>query len=380
MKVRHPTGEKGIGRLAIAAIGPQVLLVTRALRARGTGSATASFVNWSLFALPGLSLDEIEVPIIQFERDELPDRNDLIDMVDAVRVNLRRLSGRIEKANMMEIEAELDLARFDANDLQSRFAAASLKDDGTGTQFFIQPVDPMLEDALDAGAADRRRGTGNLQRMLMGFTNTMTPDHEPPPVVAEFRDHRSSDLNKSVIGPDEFFTPTDFASADHHFHGRFDEYGQFSGTVGVYGQKPEHHTIVWPGARGRRTECGPFTIDFAYVQGAFRESRMTPENWERVLQKLREIGGLYIYRNGIRILPYGNPDHDFLKIEERRNLSAGYYFFSYRRMFGAINLPSASSKRLIEKAGREGFRENRAYRQFREILENFLIQLAAGLL
>ena len=39
--------------------------------------------------------------------------------------------------------------------------------------------------------------------------------------------------------------------------------------------------------------------------------------------------------------------------------------------------PSDSSDRLIEKAGREGFRENRAYRQFRDILEHFLVQVAA---
>ena len=46
-------------------------------------------------------------------------------------------------------------------------------------------------------------------------------------------------------------------------------------------------------------------------------------------------------------------------------------------MFGAIELPPDSSPRLVEKAGREGFRETRAYRDFRAILENFLVQLAA---
>ena len=89
------------------------------------------------------------------------------------------------------------------------------------------------------------------------------------------------------------------------------------------------------------------------------------------------LGGLYIYRNGIRILPYGNTENDFLRIEERRNLGAGYYFFSHRRIMGAIDLPPTSSDKLIEKAGREGFRDNRAYRQFRAILEHFFVQLAA---
>ena len=45
MQTRVPTGEKGIGRLAIAAIGPQVLLVTRARRPDGLHPTVASFVK-----------------------------------------------------------------------------------------------------------------------------------------------------------------------------------------------------------------------------------------------------------------------------------------------------------------------------------------------
>ena len=147
--------------------------------------------------------------------------------------------------------------------------------------------------------------------------------------------------------------------------------------MAVYGQNPVKHAIAWSGARGQPTSCGPFSINFAYVQGAARESRIPGEQWGRISDKLHKMGGLYVYRNGIRILPYGNVDNDFLKIEERRNLGAAYYFFSARRMFGAIELPLASSNLLSEKAGREGFRDNRAYSQFRDILENFLIQMAA---
>ena len=72
MHIRVPTGEKGIGRLAIAAIGPQVLLVTRARRSDGLHATVASFVNWSLFELPGVSLDEIEVPVREFPKRPTP--------------------------------------------------------------------------------------------------------------------------------------------------------------------------------------------------------------------------------------------------------------------------------------------------------------------
>ena len=94
-------------------------------------------------------------------------------------------------------------------------------------------------------------------------------------------------------------------------------------------------------------------------------------------RKMNRIGGLYIYKDGIRVLPYGNPDYDFVDIELNRTKGAGYYYFSYRRMFGVVQITSESNSALSEKAGREGFRENRAYRQFRDILRSFFVQIAA---
>jgi hypothetical protein len=77
------------------------------------------------------------------------------------------------------------------------------------------------------------------------------------------------------------------------------------------------------------------------------------------------------------VLPYGNSNYDFLDIEQERTKSASYYFFSFRRMFGAIDISYENNRKLVEKAGREGFIEDKAYRQFRNILRCFFHQLAA---
>ena len=42
-----------------------------------------------------------------------------------------------------------------------------------------------------------------------------------------------------------------------------------------------------------------------------------------------------------------------------------------------IDISKELNDTLKEKAGREGFIENKAYRQFRDILKNFFVQLAA---
>ena len=375
MERRIPTGEKGIGRLAIAAIGPQVLLLTRARRGDGLHSTVAAFVNWTLFTLPGISLDEIEIPVREFLEGRLPDARDIQGLLDVVRNNLDQLRDRIDQNSVSQIYGELETFDIDASVLQSRFQTSSLAEGRSGTQFYIQPTDQMLRISLEEG--EGRRRIGDLKRMLIGFTNTMMPHSVPASILTEFHDHHSADFSESIIGAEAFFTPDEFVSADHHIRGQFDEFGQFQGTVSVYGGEPGSHSIAWTEARGRRTDCGPFSIEFAYVQGAQRDSVLAPEQWHGLTSKLDVLGGLYIYRNGIRILPYGNTENDFLRIEERRNLGAAYYFFSYRRMIGAIELPASSADKLVEKAGREGFRENRAYRQFRAILENFFVQLAA---
>ncbi|WP_233072666.1 hypothetical protein [Vibrio alginolyticus] len=46
-------------------------------------------------------------------------------------------------------------------------------------------------------------------------------------------------------------------------------------------------------------------------------------------------------------------------------------------MFGVINISHKDNWDLKEKAGREGFIENKAYRQMQNILKNFFIQIAA---
>jgi signal transduction histidine kinase len=46
-------------------------------------------------------------------------------------------------------------------------------------------------------------------------------------------------------------------------------------------------------------------------------------------------------------------------------------------MFGVIDISRKHNENLKEKAGREGFIENKAYRQLQDILKNFFVQLAA---
>jgi len=373
---RAVLGEKGIGRLAIGAIGPQVLVLTRAQTDDGLGELVAAFVNWSFFELPGITLEEIEVPIETFPGGTLPNGDDIRHLVD------RSFdSFAVAEAHGATVPDRVanDLAAFativDPAQLDALLDGPSLGGDGHGTQFFILPASETMERDIDAGR-NISDAAPPLTKFLLGFTNTMTPGAPPPKIRACFRDWRTDEVAEELIADAEFFTPDEFRAADHHISGRFDEFGQFVGTVSIYGQDSVPHVVAYQGAHGSPTACGPFSLEVAVVQGDPKETRVDRDLWPQLNSKMSQIGGLYIYRDGIRVLPYGNNDYDFIDIERNRTKNASRYYFSYRRMFGVVDLDGVRNSALQEKAGREGFRENRAYGQFREILKNFFLQTA----
>ena len=368
-------GEKGIGRLAIAAIGSQVLVLTRSRVREKSDDLVVAFVHWGAFTLPGVDLNDIHVPVRRLRGGTLPSFKDVQDMLDEVRSNLDDLSGTLPLDLVAPIASDLDQFDVAPDELYVKLPdGPSLVEDGCGTHFIIKPTENTLPDDIDGQPDDVTAPA--LIKMLVGFTNTMTSERSPA-IQARFRDHGPDGIVSERIADSAFFTPTEFRQADHHVTGEFDAFGQFRGRVQVYGGDAVEYLLPWPQAAGRPLRCGPFRINFGYVQGEARATKLAPEEHARLIAKLNSIGGLYIYRDGIRILPYGNSDYDFLNIEQRRTKSAGYYFFSYRRIFGVIDITRDRNPNLVEKAGREGFRENAAYRQLKRLLEHFFVQLAA---
>lgn len=360
-------GEKGIGRLAIAAIGPQALIVTKA----EGHSKVASLIHWGVFELAHADLSQIVVPVEDLEPGCVPD---VEGMGRQILNNLRELITADDSGLYERVERDIELWSQAKPDDIARISGLDLASFKAGTAFVILPTSPDLEADLEPPGA---KEAAPLLRTLIGFANTMTPGHGTPELKTAFRDHLAPDDIRDLIEEQEFFTVNEFLNADHHFQGEFDEFGQFTGTVSIFGGEPISFPIAWVPARGTRTQCGPFKLNLAYIQGRAKQSKLDPNEYFLVTEKLDRYGGLYIYRDGIRVLPYGDSRFDWLDVELRRTKSASDHFFSYRRMFGAVAISRENNSRLREKAGREGFATNEAYRQFRLILQNFLLQVAA---
>ena len=377
---RPMLGEKGIGRLAIATIGPQLLVLTRAKTDDGASDLTAAFLNWSIFEWPGIDLEDIDIPVRSFLSGTLPSAHDVAEMVGEFRACAESVGRDIEQQLLEKVSDELDQFDIDPQDIDSYLQEPSLSANSSGTYFIIKPASPLLADDIDgdptASKVAALKKATPLKKALLGFSNTMTPCSQTV-IHTAFRDHKTDELADDLIGEEEFFTADEYKNTDHRMRGVFDEHGQFRGEISIYGETISDHVIPWGGGRGARTLCGPFSIDFAAFEGESKHSTIPHDEHAILARKTEQLGGLYIYRNGIRVLPYGDTDYDWLDIEFRRTKSAYYYYFSHRKMFGAVEIDADRNRNLLEKAGREGFQENKAYRQFRSILQNFFLQTAA---
>lgn len=372
---RPVTGEKGIGRLAIAIIGPQVLILSRARRPDGMKDLVASFINWTLFECPGINLDQVIIPTQTFPGGTIPDTESIQLMVGQVKDNLHELRDSIDPYTYKLIESELNNFKVDPQTIISQ-GGPSLLDDGFGTHFYISPSNEEIVTDLDTEIS--AKSTSRLYTQLTGFNNTMVPGAPIPLMKTSFRYWTLNDITMfDILNDKEFFLPEEFEYSDHFISGIFDNHGTFKGKIRVFDKKYLNESFKFYESINRKTRCGPFKITIAYVQGRAVDSNMEPNAFAEINDKLDKIGGIYIYRDGIRVLPYGGPSQDFLELEEKRSKGAGYYFFSYRRMFGAIEIGKDTNIHLVDKAGREGFQENGAYRDFVGILSKFLEKVTA---
>ncbi|MCI0540226.1 MAG: ATP-binding protein [Verrucomicrobiales bacterium] len=381
MSLRPITGEKGIGRLSIALLGRQVLVLTRAVRQDRLHDLVMALVHWGLFEQPGLNLEEIEVPISTFRGGTLPGPGDVRSLRERLIKCVKKLATEHVALNLNVVMQEIERFAPDPTDLDNFFASRdserlSLAEKGTGTHFLIGPSNTILKIEIDSEIQEKDY---SFRKQLLGFCNETFGEETAAPLTTSFRRWLPGDVvGEDLLDPTIFFTRDELTEkSDHLLAGDIDGFGQFKGSLRVYDKQHENVIVPWGGSGGKPTKCGPFRIMFGYLMGRPTESVVSEEEFRDLNNKLDNLGGMYVYRDRIRILPYGDHSYDWLEVEKRRTKGAGYYFFSFRRMFGAVILTRRDNDALQEKAGREGFQQNEAYRQLREILRNLLIQLAA---
>lgn len=334
-------------------------------------NCSALFIDWRVLDNYNLYLDDVNIPIKEIVSTDKA-KEIFTGLTNEFRENLKTGNWNEHKSLANAISEDLNKIEF-PDFLINEMLSGLLGVDKHGTIFIIFDPHEQLTELAQGDRIDFKNDatTKYLRSSLGGIYNAFKG--EKLLFETNFWIHDSTG-KYDLIAKQNFFTRDDIFNADHWLTGTFDENGFFTGEFKVF-DKIVNHTF-----RPRRppgpTPYGPIKIEFGFMEGEAKSSKLPREQWDTIKQKLDVFGGLYTYRDKFRVLPYGRTDYDWLKFEERRSLSATYYQFSHRRIFGYIEISREKNPGLKDKAGREGFIVNQTYREFQNDLIGFFIDLS----
>ena len=98
------------------------------------------------------------------------------------------------------------------------------------------------------------------------------------------------------------------------------------------------------------------------------------ENIATIRQDLDAISGVNIYRDGFRVLPYGEPADDWLRLDLRR-VQKPTQKLSQNQILGYINITNEGNPLLKDQSNREGLDENLAMDDLRNMILFFLREI-----
>lgn len=131
----------------------------------------------------------------------------------------------------------------------------------------------------------------------------------------------------------------------------------------------KHVEIVSKNEKGYPiSKIGKFTFEvYAFDRDSEIINRFVIDDKKSFKSYLDENGGIYVFRDGMRIYDYGEKGNDWLQLDIGRVNSPGEKL-SNNLIIGSVQLKREESTDLVEKANREGFIENPAYETFKRLL------------
>lgn len=399
LAIRQTQGEKGIGRLSAAFLANVTYLVTKKI----SGSFTSLLVDWRLFENPYLSFEDISIPFLEFDtineitiafdllKEELI-KNVKFEYEDSIKKRAweRFSEDEREESNYNNVlttqEKILNFCKYAVLDERAISPWKEIlnkvpeKDGGQhGTALFLLDLRrdlTLLINQENLGSQNHEviATQRDLVDTLRGFTNPYTEKDQN--FSYEIFKIKQNNSPKPILTEQEVFGLYEFSSLEHIVVGEFDEKGWFKGYVKAFGQDKGEISIAPNISINPKTGIGPFKIQLGSFEYDQDLSSLDKDQISLFDEQGGKYGGLLIFRDNLRVLPYGRIDNDFFEIEARRTKHAGTFYFSTRRTFGYVGITHQHNKELKDKSGREGFIRNAASIQLKELVSNLLIELA----
>jgi signal transduction histidine kinase len=409
LALRQTQGEKGIGRLSSAFLAPVTLLVTKKM----DSDYSVALIDWRLFENTYLSIEDIKVPLSELKKttqleeefpsllQQLKDNLCIADRSQAPSDSHSRIRNAWEKYS----QDETDLAKAQNKTIVT--TEEKIKTFCANFMFTSALLDswqPLIKKVkeLDGQSHGTALFLFDLERDLSLITNIGTRAHDNVEVKAiqadlvdtlrafvdpfnqnqndfayEIKTFATDGSVKVALLQTDVFDRTSFAALEHTVVGSVDERGWFTGHVKAFG-KDMGAVKIAPSIEieNTGTKVGSFELSLGTFEFEFEKSTHTEAEHPKLIEQAAKYSGLLIFRDSLRVLPYGRVENDFFEIEEKRSTNAGRYYWSKRRMFGQILITHSENSALKDKAGREGFIKNQAARELKSLVSSILDSLA----
>lgn len=356
-KGRVIQGEKGIGRFALLKLGKCVEMTTRAKKSTSeltlkldVSSYDENFLNDN----QGLFLDELRMTLTETDPAEKIDRG-RIHLGDTTvarrsqgtRLEISHLQGSWTRNRVEQVHRDLGRLQsiFDrivesvsassppANTSKSKrddFRVYIYRDDALET--FDSENEEVIQTLLEEKTVFRIEGEYNEPEKKFDFTiNDM---------------HQSLGLLEPVLTGLKIYRDT-------------------------YMRDKRPNELA-----SRPTTCGSFKFKFYifnFASDAAEHHLLTKADKELIREHR-----IYLYRDGIRVYPYGDPSDDWLMIDVRRGTVKASEFFSNDQTVGVVEISQEENSNLRDKTSREGLVEvGEATDDFRALIQIFLAWVRA---
>jgi signal transduction histidine kinase len=299
---RRVLGEKGIGRFAASRLADELELITRA-----TGSATEIqlLLDWTEF-----------------------DRREFLDEVtftwkERVPVDIRP-GGTIERVWPEDVpdDEKNHGTILHLNTLRTHWNRQMLSRMRTALSRLVSPFEHDL-----------------------GFTIKLS-------LPAEYQDLSGRVEPPASLGHPDYVIRGHVAE-DGSYQLTYEHDGRSVTIADLYKLKPE----------GRKAACGPFDLELRVWDrerpSLERLASSLGKTVRDVQQDLNEATGISIYRDGFRVLPYGEPHNDWMRLDIRR-VQNPTLRISNNQVVGSILISADGNPALQDQTNREGLKQGQA--------------------
>lgn len=345
-KKRIIQGEKGIGRFAILKLGRDIKIITRP-----EGSDKEYFVDYDLSAYDDDFLTR------EGKQQEL--------YIDDIKITVKERA----PLSMVNRTVTVNSQQFDSNNNHgTRIEIANLK--GTWTEKKIDEVgeeSQKLESIFDKIIEKKslspievgfefNRERKVFSKAIIQKLAALLKDSSVLKITEGYYDEKEICFTYKLNG-----IPFKLPLADPQIAGLAYFQKRFMGNRDLFG-----NPII------RKTTCGSFKFNFFVFD--FTADNETPYYLDKTEKEQIKNHRIYLYRDGIRVAPYGNPDNDWLQIDRQRGVGRAGDYLSNDQVVGFVDISKHGNPRLKDKTNREGLiEEGKATQDFIGLIHSFLL-------